>query len=159
MNEQFEITETPIVITGLPESFDLKQAVGDFYVRYSELEDQLVYERENARKEMKNFLLGMLEVADALDRILDRQLEQIERCDERLMKSMDATRRLLSQKFDKMGVQRMNLVGKILDPELGDIEDTDNNSESAPETVLVEIVRGYLWNELVLRRAKVIVSA
>lgn len=159
MDKKFEIIEPPIIVTGLPESFDLKQAVGDFYVRYSRLEDQLAKEQENAKKEMKKFLINLLEVADALDRILEGQPQQSEGRDERLLKSIESTRRLLSQKLGKMGVQRMDLVGTILVPELGDIEDTEVAPAVAPETVLIEIVRGYYWNELVLRRAKVIVSA
>lgn len=158
MDDKFEITEAPIALTGLPESFDIKQAIGDFYVRYSKLEDQLANERENANKEMKRFILSVLEVADALDRILERQA-QAEGSDERLLKSIESTRRLMSQKLSKIGVQQIDLVGEILNPELGDIEDTESNPEIAPETVLAEIVKGYRWNELILRRAKVIVSS
>ena len=159
MSEKFEIVETFVNIPGLSEDFNLKQALDEFYIRYSKLDDQRMEERDKARQETKKFLLGLLEVADALDRIIEKQSHQNDADGERLFKSVESTRRLLLQKLAKMGAQRMDLMGKILDPNLGDIEGFEDNATCEPETVLSEIVCGYFWNDLVLRRAKVIVSA
>ena len=159
MDEKFKISETPIVILDVPDNFDLKQSVEEKIIRISKLEDQLVKEQATAKKEMNKFLLDMLEVTDALDRILERQAERSGAGDEHLLKTVEATRRLHLQKLGKMGVKRMELVGKIMSPKLGDIEDIEDKAGLAPETVLAEIVSGYWWNEQVLRRAKVIVSA
>jgi molecular chaperone GrpE (heat shock protein) len=159
MSEKFEILETPLAIPDLSAGFDLKQAVDGLYDRCSELEDQVQNEHENARKEMKKFLLGLLDVADALERILEKQSDQTGAKAVRLVKSVESTQRLLSQKLAGMGVQRMILVGKLMDSQLGDSEETEDHPDLEPDTVLTEIVSGYMWNELVLRRAKVIVSA
>ena len=123
-------------------------------------EQRLKAQEREAEKAQRKFLLGLLEVADALDRILQRKPPaNAERAVKRQYRSIESTRRLLAKQLKKVGVSKIELIGKPLDPAVADIEDDEEDPDLPDETVISEIVSAYRWHDGILRRAKVIVSS
>lgn len=158
MNTKYEITEAPITLADNVKQVDIKEQVRSLIKSYSNLEDKLEKDQKEATNEMRTFLLGTLEIADALDRIISLLTASSgDEANKRLLGNMETTRRLLLQKLSMVGVQRLDLLGKVAPPEAADIVDVEENHELASDTVLTELIKGYLWKDKVLRRAKVIV--
>jgi len=66
--------------------------------------------------------------------------------------------RQLSEVLSGLGVQPMNSVGKKFDPHLHEAVATELNEEYEPDTILQELVQGYVIGEKLLRPAVVKVS-
>jgi molecular chaperone GrpE len=107
-----------------------------------------------SRADQRTFLLGLLDVADAIDRVA-AGIAASGGSDERAVR---ATGRKLQQVLRKHGVTRVDLVGQVLDPALADAEEAERNVSVPEETVLREREAAYLWCDGVLRRGRVVVS-
>lgn len=158
MTDPLAITEAPLPVPEI--DIDLKDHITKLLVSRRKLEASMEEERRVAKKARREFLFGLLEIADALDRIVRRTVNPAENNPtvERLQGNIETTGRLLGQKLAKEGVTRMDLVNKTLDPNTADIEGYQDNPNLPDETVLRETVAGYWWNDEVLRRARVVVS-
>jgi molecular chaperone GrpE len=156
----FEIQEQPVSLPPLPQRVELIRSIENMYVSNSKLEDQLEAEKKHARKDTENLLLEILEVVDSLDRICVRlgKATNLSQVEERLKGNIEATRRLALQKLKRSGVSPIELIGKVLDPNLAEVEDYEVNEDMEDETVLEEIVKGYIWKGNVLRQGRVIIS-
>lgn len=161
MSDPFVIVEAPIPLPEGIESIDPADAFSQLLVRCGALERMLEAEKLEAQQEQRTLLIGMLEVADALDRVL-QQFGTIrsdsEPALERQHRNLAATRRLLSQKLEQVGVTPIITMGQILDPIVADVDGYREDSNLPDETVIYEIQRGYHWRGDILRRAKVLVS-
>jgi molecular chaperone GrpE (heat shock protein) len=60
--------------------------------------------------------------------------------------------------LSQVGVEQMKAVGQPLNLEWHEVDAVTPDSSVEEDTVLEEKVRGYLWNGLLLRRAKVVIS-
>lgn len=150
------ITEKPVEIPQV----NLEEYVQGLILARKNLELAAEEARRKSVKEQREFLLGILEVADALDRIVNRPIKpgEITPALERLHGNIETTARLLVQKLTQANVTRMDLKNMVLDPNLADIDGYQDNPAVLDETVLRDSTAGYLWNGTVLRRARVIVS-
>jgi molecular chaperone GrpE len=161
MEDPFEIVESPKPIPEAALKADPIEEYKKLLIRNSQLVIQLERQKTDGYKSLREFLMGLLEIADALERILHGQSlgrPTPPESNERLKKSIEITLKLLLQKLIKAGVVPLDLIGKPLDPTLADIEDYERKEELPDETVIHEIIKGYIWNQEVLRRAKVVVS-
>ncbi len=160
MTDPFLIVEMPVPVPERAAQVNLAEEIRQLMVRRGKLEAAIEVERQTNMKAQRDLLLGLLEVVDALDRIIQRgtSSDDPKQALERIRGNVESTRRLLSQKLQKEGVLRMDLVGKQLEPNLADIEGYQDRSELPDETIIRDIVTGYKWKDEVLRRAKVIVS-
>jgi molecular chaperone GrpE (heat shock protein) len=158
MDERFPIDEQPLPVPNAAVHVDLAVEIGALHVRCHALEQRLEAERREAQAVQRAFLLGLLEVADALERIAGAVAPDPGEAAERQRRSLQATRRLLAQKLGAAGVTRMDLVGQPADPHLADIVDQGERADLPAETVTHEVVGGYWWGDAVLRRAQVCVS-
>jgi molecular chaperone GrpE len=75
-----------------------------------------------------------------------------------LIEGQNATLRLLSKAFEKANIEEVNPEGKTFNPELHEAM-MAQPSDTAPDTVLAVIQRGYTLNGRLLRPARVVVSA
>jgi len=165
MDERFPIDEQPLPVPDAAVRVDLAAEIAALHVRCHTLEQRLEAERREAQAALRGFLLGLLEVADALERIAGAPGAAAPNPDgadtgaaERQRRSLQATRRLLAQKLSAAGVTRMDLAGQPADPHLADIVDQQERADLPAETVTHEVVGGYWWGGAVLRRAQVRVS-
>ena len=138
---------------------DLEEEVCALLIRCNQLEMRLEAERRDAERRERATLRDLLEVVDALDRILASPTPgDPAKALERQRRNVESTRRLLLKQLARAGVAPVDLAGREADPAVADVEDVEDNDTVPDETVLREIVRGYTWRQEILRRASVIVS-
>jgi molecular chaperone GrpE len=130
--------------------------------RRATLETLLDKERSARAAERRELVTGLLDVCDALDEVLTRQLPAdavmgASRGLERLRENIEATQRLLLQKMRRAGVERMTL-GAISDAERCDVVDTEDDPRRPEGTIVRVVAAGYWLGDDVLRPAKVVVS-
>jgi molecular chaperone GrpE (heat shock protein) len=160
MEQIFEIVEDMIPLPKEVEELDLQSEFVRQIVRCSKLENRLEEIQKSGIDTQRKLLAGLLDVVDALDRILQRPLgsQDPRQAFERQSHNIDATRRLLLQKLAQTGVRQMNLEGMVADPLVADVTEYQDNPDLPDETVVREVVRAYLWNAELLRRGQVVVS-
>ncbi len=69
-----------------------------------------------------------------------------------------ATLRLLQKAFEQAGITELDPAGQPFDPQLHEAMATQPAGDSAPDTVLQVVQKGYLLNGRLLRPARVIVA-
>lgn len=115
-------------------------------------------EREKERvleNERGNVALVLLEAADELDRALAASEEQ----GGPLAEGVRLVREGLMQRLQRMGIERLELVGKPFDPNLAEAIDLEVTSDPAmAEVVVAEALPGYRLGNRLLRAAKVKVA-
>ncbi len=160
MKDPFAVVEGPLSLPPGSEDVDLRNEFTRLLLRCSKLENQLDSVRRDAAETEQKLLLGLLEVVDALDRILQRPsgTEDPNQALERQYHNVEATRRLLLQKLGQAGVKSVELLGMIADPTVVDLVGYQDNPDLPDETVVREIVKAYWCNKEMLRRGQVIVS-
>jgi molecular chaperone GrpE len=121
---------------------------------------------ERERFESYNRVVGevagkLLPVVDNLRRALEAESNMLAGESEEFrhfVNGVELIGRQLSEVLASLGVQPMNSVGKRFDPHLHEAVATELNEEYEPDTVLQELVQGYVIGEKLLRPAVVKVS-
>jgi molecular chaperone GrpE (heat shock protein) len=152
VSDPFAITEQPVPVPEAVRTVDLAAEMARLMVRCARFEDALKREGLRAAAAERDLLLGLLEVADALDRVAQQDAP------ERLRRALEATQRLVRRALSRAGVVPMNLAGMAPDPAIADIEAAEPHPDLPDETVVRQVTTGYWWREEVLRRARVIVA-
>jgi molecular chaperone GrpE len=112
-------------------------------------------EREHLAKEaLRQFILRLLDVIDDFERFLNIPEDEAS--------SFINGMRVVHGKFLKVleaeGVRPFQSVGQPFDPTLHEAAGTVPAGENPPGTVVLEIQRGYLWGDDLLRSARVVVA-
>ena len=121
---------------------------------------------ERERFESYNRVVGevagkLLPVVDNLRRALEAESTMLAGESEEFrhfVSGVELIGRQLSEVLSGLGVQPMNSVGKKFDPHLHEAVATELNEEYEPDTILQELVQGYVIGEKLLRPAVVKVS-
>ncbi|HID62868.1 MAG TPA: nucleotide exchange factor GrpE [Anaerolineae bacterium] len=116
--------------------------------RCGKLETILERKQQESHESQRNLLRSLLEIVDDLDRVLAQHP----------LKSIELTRRKLKDILEQQGVVGLNTLGKAFDPHHSDLDGYQERDDLPDETVIQELVTGYVWRGEVLRRAVVIVS-
>ena len=114
---------------------------------------------ESATLAKSSVLIEFLPVADACERALKSMNEVKE--DERLEQYREGVLLLLGQVnavLNRMGVIPIEAKGQKFDPHLHEAVLREETSEQEDNTVLLELKRGYLFKDRLLRPAQVIVA-
>lgn len=158
--EVFKIEEERVSLPSLPDRDQVITSLEHMYVFTSNLEDQLDAQRKQERNTMMSIFKEMLEIIDSLDRISEKlgKIKELSNNEERIKGNIESTRRLALQKLKKNGVIPMDLLGSVLNPHLAEVEDYEIRPDLEEETVIEELVKGYSWNNEVLRPGRVVVS-
>jgi molecular chaperone GrpE (heat shock protein) len=124
------------------------------------LRDIIQEKRMDSYDSMRKLLLKLLEVDDALDRILAVSPNPECLTEERQWNSIRVTRKLLREAFRLQKVTPIELMGLESDPMLCEIEGHEDRNDLPEDTVIQEIIKGYRWGDdpTPLRTAVVIVS-
>jgi molecular chaperone GrpE (heat shock protein) len=151
-DEALAITETPVPVSAAVTAVDLAAAYSDAVVRCGKLESRLAAATEASTKAENRLLGELLVVADALEAIvaMDRAGPQ--------KTAVAATLKVLRRTLARRGVERVEVVGDLADPELVDVDDNEPDASRPDETVIREIVPAYRRGPDVLRRGVVVVS-
>ncbi|MGA4542697.1 nucleotide exchange factor GrpE [Uniformispora flossi] len=161
MSDPFRIDEQPVPVAGEPPGVDLYDAFARLMERRATLESLLVQERDRIGAERRELALGLLDVCDALDQVLLRQLPRelsgVSAAVDKLRDNLEATQRLMQRNLDRLGVTRMRR-SNVADPERCDIVAVEDRAGLPEDTILAEVTAGYWQDGAVLRRARVVVS-
>ena len=154
------LTEQPLSLPEGLEEFQLLPAIQHLYWRNAKLQNMLEAERRRAEKQTEKELLDLLDVVDALDRVLrfTKGFRRDTSAAEELFEAISMTRELLLQKLGKRGLRRVILLGQPADPRIADVVDLQGTPGLPAGQVVEEVVTAYMLGDVVLRRAKVIVS-
>jgi molecular chaperone GrpE len=107
------------------------------------------------RYALDKFVNTLLPVADSLEHAIALALKQQ---DTAMHEGLDITMKLLLGALEKADVRPIDPIGQVFDPQLHEAMSTQENSEVAPNTVLVVFQKGYLLNDRMIRPARVVVS-
>jgi molecular chaperone GrpE (heat shock protein) len=157
---EFEIRESLLPVPAQVEEADPKQAMANSIQLAARLRGLLLERRTENRASTRALLLKLLEVADALERILAIEPDPGHPSEVRRWNDIRVTRRLLDQVLRLEEVTSLDLVGQEADPTLCEIEGYATRPDLPEETVVQEAIKGYRWGKdaSLLRPAVVIVS-
>lgn len=112
-------------------------------------------DREVAARQAKRELLrALVDLADDFD----RALVHIDESPDSVAEGLHGMQRHLSGVLEAEGVKSFESVGQRFDPTRHEAMATVRDFEGAPGTVVDEAGRGYLWNDELLRPARVRVA-
>jgi len=124
---------------------------------YDNLRKRVARERAIFEDQANSSLIeGLLPVLDNFDRALSVQIRSS--ADGAFRAGMVMIYEQFSAALKKEGLRRIDSVGCPFDPSLHDAVATDGESDLAPNTIIEELQRGYLYRDRVLRPAMVKVS-
>jgi molecular chaperone GrpE len=107
-----------------------------------------------ARQAKRELLLALVDLADGFD----RALVHIDESPDSVAAGLDGMRRRLSSLLEAEGVKPFESVGQPFDPTRHEAMATVRDVNVVPGTVVDEAGRGYLWNDQLLRPARVRVA-
>jgi molecular chaperone GrpE (heat shock protein) len=137
---------------------DPAQSLADSIVRVNKLRELMRDRVGEEKKARRGLLLKLLEIADALDRILAIVPDPSSPSDQRRWNSVRVTRRMVEDALRRQNVTALDLLGKPADPNLCEVDSYQVRPELPHETVVQEVVKAYLWEDEVLRQGVVIIS-
>jgi len=153
------------------EEKDMAAALEEVRNQLKESEDRLLRvaaDFENTKKRLErdreislkfaeeNVLKELLPGIDNIERAMEQGKEA--NSIESLLEGVELTRDGLLATLEKFGVKAMESVGEPFDPNLHEALAMEETDEMAPNMVLREFQKGYLYKDRLLRPAKVIVS-
>ncbi len=163
-------TVMPETAAGLIELEQLKVRLTEAEERAKNHWDQYlrsVAELENIRKRAARDVeqahrFGLEKLAQELVPVkdsLDLAVENAGKIDAAaLIAGQEATQRLLTRAFDKLGIEELNPVGQPFDANLHEAMVAQESATAEPGSVLAVVQRGYSLNGRLLRAARVIVA-
>jgi molecular chaperone GrpE len=107
-----------------------------------------------ARQARRDLLLALVDLADGFE----RALAHLDDSPASVAAGLRGMWRGLSSVLEAEGVRPFESVGQPFDPTRHEAVATASGSDAAPGTVVDEAGRGYLWNDQLLRAARVRVA-
>lgn len=160
-DNEFAIDEEPQSVPPGLEDVSLEKTLVENLRLRKRLQELIAQNRAESRAAMRALLLKLLDVADALDRILLRTPDPASQAETRQWNNIRLTRKILDKTFQLQQVAPLELMGKEADPALCEVEDAEERPDLADGTVIQELIKGYRWGDEPepLRLAVVIVSS
>ena len=107
-----------------------------------------------ARQAKRELLKALVDLADGFD----RALVHVDESPDSVAAGLHGMQRRLTSLLEAEGVKSFESVGQPFDPTRHEAMATVRDFEGAPGTVVDEAGRGYLWNDTLLRPARVRVA-
>jgi len=161
MPPEFVIDETPQPTLTTVQVSQVRDQIVGLIKSLAELTDKLAQTEQQTKGNKRRFLMALLEVADAFDRIFhDLDLTQLNEIAQNVVGSFKTTSILLEDVLDQEEVFPMDdLEGQTFDPHTQRGVGVEQQPGIQDGIVLEVRERGYWWQDQVLRKAKVIISA
>jgi len=114
---------------------------------------------KNNKYAISNFAKALLPVADNLQRAID-SAENGENGEDfkNFLQGVELTQQELTKVFAKFGVKKMDIMGKVFDPNYHRVVQEVPDPEKEAGTVVAELQTGYMIEDRILREAMVVVS-
>lgn len=108
-----------------------------------------------AKALIRELLLDLVAVQDSFDRAFQSEALKAE---PQVYQGMRSIQRQIHQLLEQRGVLTFESVGQPFNPSLHEAVDTEPSHKYPDATVAREIEKGYVWEDKVLRAAKVVVA-
>ncbi len=113
---------------------------------------------KNNKYAISSFAKELLTVADNLHRAIEAvSSSNSENC-EALRKGVELTENELSKVFNKFGIQKMDIMDTVFDPNFHQVIQEVENKDKPSGTIIAELQTGYMLNDRILREAMVVVT-
>lgn len=113
---------------------------------------------KNNKYAISSFAKELLTVADNLHRAIEAvSSNNSENC-EALRKGVELTENELSKVFNKFGIQKMDIMDTVFDPNFHQVIQEVENKDKPNGTIIAELQTGYMLNDRILREAMVVVT-
>lgn len=114
---------------------------------------------KNNKYAISNFAKALLPVADNLQRAIDSAKNGESGEDfKNFLQGVELTQQELTKVFAKFGVKKMDIMGKVFDPNYHRVVQEMPDPEKEAGTVVAELQTGYMIEDRILREAMVVVS-
>ena len=116
---------------------------------------------KNTKYAISSFAKDLLSVADNLHRAIEALPEaEKAKCEEakNLLKGIELTEAELMKVFKKFGIQKVDSMGKVFDPNYQRVIQEVDDAGKPAGTIIAELQTGYMINDRILREAMVIVT-
>ena len=113
---------------------------------------------KNSKYAISSFAKALLPVADNLQRAIDSAKEHKDDEISNFLQGVTLTQQELSKVFAKFGIKKMDIIGKVFDPNYHQVVQEVPDKDKEPGTVIAELQTGYMIEDRILREAMVIVS-
>lgn len=136
----------------------------DFLRAYADLENnkrRCAQEIEkNSKYAVSSFAKELLSVADNLHRAIEAVSADGEGHEDcaNLRKGVELTEAELMKVFNKFGIQKMEILGTVFDPNFHQVIQEVEDPEKPNGTIINELQTGYMINDRILREAMVVVT-
>ena len=117
--------------------------------------------KKNTKYAISSFAKDLLTVADNLHRAIEALPEaEKAKCEEakNLLKGVELTEAELMKVFKKFGIQKVESLGKVFDPNYQRVIQEVEDKEKPAGTIIAELQTGYMINDRILREAMVVVT-
>ena len=114
---------------------------------------------KNSKYAISSFAKSLLSVADNLHRAIDavNNDDNPENC-KALLEGVRLTEAELMKVFAKFGISKMDIMGKVFDPNFHQVIQEVEDPSKPNGTVIAELQTGYMINDRILREAMVVVT-
>ncbi|MDY4841852.1 MAG: nucleotide exchange factor GrpE [Alphaproteobacteria bacterium] len=116
---------------------------------------------KNTKYAISSFAKDLLSVADNLHRAIEALPEaEKAKCEEakNLLKGVELTEAELMKVFNKFGIQKVDSMGKVFDPNYQRVIQEVEDKDKPAGTIIAELQTGYMINDRILREAMVVVT-
>ncbi len=138
---------------------DPQALVRELIHRVSKAERTLDEERAQAIASKRDLLLDLVSLADDVGALVERYGVSSNAREAAIIRSVVTLGKRLFETLRQQGVQPVNAIGELLDPQTSDVVGSESREDMSAGRVLREIQVGYTWPHGLLRRARVLVSA
>lgn len=162
-NEEEEVIDSSQEIEKLKaENLSLKNEFLRAYADAENTKKRCAQEIEkNTKYAISSFAKDLLTVADNLHRAIEALPEaEKAKCEEakNLLKGVELTEAELMKVFKKFGIQKVESLGKVFDPNYQRVIQEVEDKEKPAGTIIAELQTGYMINDRILREAMVVVT-
>ena len=162
-NEEEEVIDFSQEIEKLKaENLSLKNEFLRAYADAENIKKRCAQEIEkNTKYAISSFAKDLLTVADNLHRAIEALPEaEKAKCEEakNLLKGVELTEAELMKVFKKFGIQKVESLGKVFDPNYQRVIQEVEDKEKPAGTIIAELQTGYMINDRILREAMVVVT-
>ena len=113
---------------------------------------------KNNKYAIASFAKSLLTVADNLHRAIEAVADETDEKCANLLKGIMLTEDELMKVFAKFGIQKMEIMGTVFDPNYHQVIQEVEDKEKPAGTIVAELQTGYMINDRILREAMVIVT-
>ncbi|MGC9359911.1 MAG: nucleotide exchange factor GrpE [Anaerolineae bacterium] len=159
MSDPLRIDDEFIPLPPSAADADPAATMRELFFRISRLEHGMEEQRVQAATDLGEVLVEVASLTDDIHRIVERWGVSRNAQEAAMVRAVVALGRKVGKILEYHKVQPLQVVGKVADPDMCEVVESEPRGNLPPGTVLREVLTGYAWPNGLLRRARVVVSS